>query len=506
MDRYWRKVGLADSKLWIKVHIDTDKMSHFSNSKVTTTIGDILRYSNDRPLHVTMVVQNMDSLPPWLPDLCDTIQGTSHRWASFSYQVVSGVAFESTVIPPLSLEPGLGSLEEIELRFGKYDGHTRHFNPCTLVDSISSAPNLCTVVIRDSFAPSSHFLSWPWAQITTLTLIGCHINDTASFHDILQQARSLHTLDFDANMRREISPMTLPTVRRFGIGIGRYCDLFTVPRLEHLQVAIAISTNDRLISGIHRMVQRSNVSLKGITIREVNLGDVTVERFLRVVGSEVKELIIEGMVFDHLFHCIASEPHDFLPNLEILKIRSEDPTRSSRGFLGWPNIPCELSPPLEAVVSAARSEEKLKTLELELLRDPSESSCGISDDSAVRGQIEDLERNGISVHIKHLDIPRELKGLALDRLGKLLESTVGLFSNTALGLHENMPVVDNLFRIVEKYIQEGRMSRETVARTPMLRAAMTTYAYRNTGAPRDSEFNTRERAKVLMRRLNEIAR
>ncbi|KAL0564259.1 hypothetical protein V5O48_017795, partial [Marasmius crinis-equi] len=462
MDRSWRTVALADPFLWTQLHIDVDKIARVSKSRVVETLKSILRLSEPQPLHVTLIFRNLDE-PSWLLNLCNTIQGSSHRWASFNYQVPSGFSFESTMIPPLSFASGFASLEQLELHFGMWDGQSRKFNKWNLVESIQSAPSLRTVIIRDSIAPSGRFLAWPWAQITTLRFIRCRIHDSESFRDTLQQARALHTLDLDLSMQTNINPITLPSVRRFGVGTGEYCDLFTVPHLDHLEVALSMTRDDRLISRIFGMIQRSNVHLKGITVREVNLGDVTVERFLRAVGQEVKELILAGMVFDHLFDCIASEPHDFLPNLEILKIYGEDPTRASRERSGcWPHIPCELSPPLEAVVSAVQSRERLKTLELELLRGPSESSRGTSDDSTVRGKIEDLEGIGISVHTKHLDIPRELKGPALDRLGLVLKSKAGQFAHPEGGLHENMPVIDNLFRIVEKEVHEGRVTREDI--------------------------------------------
>ncbi|KAL0579658.1 hypothetical protein V5O48_002354 [Marasmius crinis-equi] len=510
---YWRSVILSDPLLWTHLDIDMDEMPPGLASRSTNILQNVLHFTDPHPLYVRLSAQNLENvrdLPVW-QGVCDVLRGSSHRWASLSYNT-------PPEIPPTlwhSNERGFELLEELTLTTLRPDWYRLPANEIpllrALIESFASAPKLTQATIH-GFGVSSAYLVWPWTQITVLRLMNCRIDDVTSLHQVLQGAQNLRSLFFDiseVSSTQSMPTVVLSSVYTFGVGHSRrFLEAFTLPRLNHLDVPIPLSREDRL-SSLISLVYRSNVQLQSITVREVALGDVVMEEFLRAVGSEVTELTIGGFLFDYVFDCMTTMSGDLLPKLEVLRIRSDRtgvPEPDVGVFFTPENVPWEISPPLGAVAKLAGSRDKLKVLELEVVVNTAQvPGASLDITGQARQDLESLRRDGLTITTYCLD-GSQLVGPTLERVGKFLEHDLYLFLTQAEDMIGKVaPIVDNTFRIVEGFLQEDRLNRDSLTMIPSLRAAMMIYAYRS---PRalvvEPKLNTRERAKAMMRRLSEL--
>ncbi|KAL0579663.1 hypothetical protein V5O48_002363 [Marasmius crinis-equi] len=503
--RRWREIARNDLLLWTEIPINvTSKVAQMPAWKriralenvLPLTISDETRFQ-PLPLRVTVNVPNYFDPQPDIQGLCDVLRTSSDRWVALRYSLNE----VSPAIHPLST--GFASLEELVL-----DAHlSSHVglpaNIESFIESVgSSASKLKKVTISGYFAHLDRFTCWPWEQITVLRLINCTIKEVELLRSFLKRSsESLHTLVIKIGHLASSSrmpPVTLPRVRTLNVrSRGRtWCmEGLTAPSLECLELDVPKDSTEEWLSTVIRMVQRSGCGassrLQTITLRGVTLADVIVETFLRVCGSTVRELTIMGMVLGaRLFECIASPPDgvEFLPRLEVLRIRSESRDQQFS--------PLELLPTLRALERAVRT-RPMKELELEVYSDSPEE----------RAVAEQLSRGGCLVKAYYAH------GFSPD--GRTRLNNVGRMFGWAMKanhLHMDytapesiMPVIDELLRVVETYLQEDWVDKEAVKKIPELHNFLSGFAYGKPGLPREAEFNTRGRAKAVLRRLNEIA-
>ncbi|KAL0579664.1 hypothetical protein V5O48_002364 [Marasmius crinis-equi] len=497
--RRWRRVALDDTSLWTDIRIGYEQITEIPALKSLGILENIIRLAGSQPLHI-----ELDFLRG--QHLRDVIQASCDRWASlFCYN--SGEALVEQPYPDFT-QTSFASLEELRFLFlDLHDGVSN--SERSLIESISSASKLKKITMTECniSALDDLVIAWHWSNITDLRLIGCDFSKPNTFSTILQQARCLHTLALDISRlpRSSSSVCTLPSVRVLNVGDNLWGhEALTLPHLEHLEIEISLKSEEDWISSVIELVKRSNTQLKEVTIRKLGVVDVRVARFLLTTGSNLKKLTITGMVFDHLFDCMSSMPNEFLPKLETLKIRAgsvhDDPMDRND------QSPWELSPPLDVLAKSLRSREMLKALDMEVfVNTPKVFGAGLDIGEALR-DILILREEGLSITIHELDGAHFL-GPTLQRLGQLLERE--LLSNDLRPeerqVIEKQVLFDNIFRVLESFLQKGQLSKESLATIPALRAALTFYAYREFGDTRDTTSTMRERAKKIVGQLDEMA-
>ncbi|KAL0562718.1 hypothetical protein V5O48_019363, partial [Marasmius crinis-equi] len=148
----------------------------------------------------------------------------------------------------------------------------------------------------------------------------------------------------------------LPELRSLILDESDVLPKIIAPRLETLEVL----AHREVLHEVAQAVERSSCKLKSITISEIQLLDVTVERFLTAVGGDVTQLALSGLLTDHLFDVIARPSHYFLPTLESLTIKRsfEQPQGSHtyrEVFANGRELAHNFSPPLEPLLAAVRA-------------------------------------------------------------------------------------------------------------------------------------------------------
>ncbi|KAK1233765.1 hypothetical protein PQX77_003064 [Marasmius sp. AFHP31] len=193
---------------------------------------------------------------------------------------------------------------------------------------------------------------------------------------------------------------------------------------------------------IMEMVDRSSCQLRSISISSIGLNEIVVENLLRIVGAQVTEITLEGHLSGYIFTRISDASDPLLPSLKHIKVVQEYPKCI---------VPCELYPPLPAVLDAAHSRQL--SLDLEVYLD--NPHAHMLDEMEIRRlRIEDGVQVGVTwmeslTWEEDVDILERLALFLGRRLGERLDGRDG-------EVLRNFPVIHEWLGTAEELINEDQ--------------------------------------------------
>ncbi|KAK1235764.1 hypothetical protein PQX77_000993 [Marasmius sp. AFHP31] len=428
-------------------------------------VQQALQRSKTRVLHVQITLSGRD-FRRWA-SLFDILRSSCHRWASFHYDANVGLGAPT---PPINVTGNhtrtFTALETVTLenlpRF-----HDRNYENF-LHSLVRHTPRLNEVFLIDNQPSRLDFiLRWPSNPLASLDLSGREEVTGDWLISVLRLCTNLQVLSAP-NLKLKSRPttyenITLPRLRILLAtnAMSFICSILTVPALVDLTWSI-----DRNFTDLREMIARSMCCLQRLSLKGAILLDVSIESLLADRGSNIIQLELEGHFFDHLFTCLASPLSSFLPSLQQLVIGES---------LASPST----------VVKAIRARARWGRLDRFKISIPSSLP-----EFAVLNELETIP---ITTDIRR--VPSQ-ESQHFRSVLRILGTKKGL--NQAL-LSENIQVLDNIFTIIEHYLPEmlGQHARIMEIHTMFL-----TCAY-NMPIP-DSEYNVKERAKIILGRLNEL--
>ncbi|KAL0571893.1 hypothetical protein V5O48_010067 [Marasmius crinis-equi] len=518
----WRQISIATPRLWVSVSLRLDVLENRTEEGSIAMLRCVLDRTAGLPLHVHIVTPTW-GIRGYFQTLVDITRAESHRWISLKYD--DNCMDSSSRAPVLypdekSLDQVPLSLRELELSFlynrNPHDGDIR------LYQSIAASPLLTKLVLNGIGEAQRYLSSLPWSRLRHLEILDENHTFSASWlRDVLSKCRSLETfVTYPCPWAGTPSPLRHETLRTLEFRpnevFGKYgsksdsvlgLSWLTLPALEHLVLA-DIDLESEMDSLI-RMAEQSHCRLRSLSIRGMLLTEVTISRFLRVVGGSLVKLSLQGQLFGHLLDCIAFD-EDFLPELEELDVRLDKRT--------------VISPPIATVIGAIRARtlhaasSALKRVDIELyvyghgeevLSSVGENSGphnwrGIQGSEPSQAALEALATDKLHVKVKRVqhEYYRETEGSQIRRFGRLLNSAVFRYRSpaTLVNLHENMPVLDAIFTIIEKRSQEvcveGQQTEQTLRRLAPLRYVLEQFVKKASQMPPD--YNLPLRAEKLL--------
>ncbi|KAJ8073288.1 hypothetical protein PM082_020160 [Marasmius tenuissimus] len=440
--RFWRQTALNEPNLWTDI---TFGLTELSQQRVTRCV-QLLNIGQERALGRLLRVQIhlpksglYYELSPW-EAFFHALQRLCARW--FSLEVISQDYVPLPTIFSLPTEeserPRLDCLEVLSLHIPIYAWKDRmDFND--ILTWIAAAPRVRSLTLEKvSDLPASLATQLNWAQLTFLNFSNCWLI-RGFFSEVAPKCIDLETfiLDDSGDTFDPALPVpTLPKLHTLQITNQSDCAYLTMPSLHTLSLPAA-DLDVFWVERIINMVDRSSCHLRSISIHRINLNDLDLETVLRTVGAQVVELTLKGQLFsDYLFTRIADTINPLLPKLKLIKIVQDEHPDTQ--------LPCELTPPLPAVLDAARS--RRVSLDLEVYPDNPDQWM------VNEAEISDLKlKNGIDVRVKWQD--RSVwEGHLLERLGTLMyRRLLGLSSE----ILRNFPIIYDWLNIVERLMNSS---------------------------------------------------
>ncbi|KAF9258211.1 hypothetical protein L218DRAFT_742440 [Marasmius fiardii PR-910] len=533
--RAWRKVAHATPSLWTTINIDTSHLTSPLHG-YTHMLHKILKNSQDHHLDVKITINPMS--PPNGIQIAqisfNTLHDERHRWRSLSLHLPSPQIMKTfrplyeiptssnRRLPPLR---DYEVLESVDLSFVDSDR-----DRLLLLPLQRSTPVLKKAVLR-TFESLSYPSSLPYRQMTHLdiaisgrggwpaaagehqllsALVQCTRLQTLvirtgdricpdkpfDFHPVPLRIESLQTFEMyllpKSTTTNSTDSNTRPDEQQ------SLTSRLELPNLQTLVLhGIQWNTNDDLTSLIHMLNRSSSPNLHTLTITEISMSDVTIERLLRspAVERTVEKVSLKGHLVGYLFDRIAID-QKLLPELKELHL-----------YLGcFGDV--SLTPPIRKILNSVRLRTKeLKKVDLEVY-------WHSRDDETVR-QLRELENvcvrrlecgGGGGLVTSREDDKSGLRQevLAVRQLGGILkEMVVGYQQRPGITvLIENMPAVNCLFTDLEILLQ---LTVFTDAELMWVGEAQYTLLAIGSGimrVPRNEEFGIVERAKRLAKRLN----
>ncbi|ESK93875.1 hypothetical protein Moror_13014 [Moniliophthora roreri MCA 2997] len=470
--------------------IDLQGSTH--QSRYESMLRVALERTRNQPLHIYIFHSDSASFSQCQP-LYKLLLQHCDRWVSLKLRTFIDIGFSGTLIDIPVLYPingqGFPSLQRIDIN---------HVDPTLpnglmFIKALELAPNLKSAVLCNVCFPRGEIPSFAWSQMTHLTLdcyseyeimailAGCSQLESLSLTDVYPQCE-----DDDDRQCYSIHPVTIHTLRTLRLStmrqVDQLCRFLTFPNLESLVITHFALWTSVDMHPVIEMVSRSAEHLKFISIENIDLMDITVERFLRNT-PRVSRLKLRGCSSSHVFDCIAKD-REFLPKLKHLTVRLKGSCLPS-------------PPPVSAVVQAVRA-RKLCSLHLEVWRE----ALDIRSVSKLR----DIQSRGTEIVLSQLiyigpKLAHEYspKISAIQDAGDIL----GYLTSTGGGhvecknLSENMPVIHDALVLLEKY--RNRLTANDIQSSAIL-PVLWNIARRNRllPIPRESEFHWRRRARRIL--------
>ncbi|KAL0570285.1 hypothetical protein V5O48_011675 [Marasmius crinis-equi] len=475
--RSWRSAALNASSLWINIRVDGKFVNRRRSDHAQQIIQFILARSRSRPLSV-----DLDMLGIGLSDALSVslvaLLHSSHRWSSLRYSHTPSLTpfepfqaiepFHTTIHPfsPLGQFPTL-----TKITFSNAPS-----SDCRYV--LRNAPHLERLALVDCRLLYHHiFLDLPFQWLRSLKVVGYTAGRNDWWPQLLRLTANLDKLVVGGDcwigfgwetlsetiVLSDLRTLVLNDYKR------RFLPNLHLPQLENIEIV----ASPQALSEVIRIVLRSSSRLKRVSVSGIELLDVTLEHFLRTIGSEVEELVLDGLVLNHLFDVISRPSDELLPRLEKITLRQSTKGRDKHDVYD-PRCPLELiqqvSLPLESFITAVRARmrpgptiSRLKAVDISLSR----SALDVQSASCLAG----------------------------------LEGLTSIIRNSNATLYqENLASIADLFTFVEKCI--AHTSVPYIQRSHV-RAAMVSFAYRRSDfTAKEQEFGIKERAKGIIEQLD----
>ncbi|KAL0578900.1 hypothetical protein V5O48_003091 [Marasmius crinis-equi] len=485
--------ALNTSPLWTKIHVDSRFLNRTRRDHVKSIIRFVLAQSRCQPLVVAL---NMADVSPSdvFNSFFHALLASSRQWSSLRYSHShSYTPFEHFKTTTHAFSPSERFPALTKIAFTSVPSMD-----CRYV--LRNAPNMERLELVDCgllFSPV--FRNLPLHRLRFLSIAGCAVDREGWWPNILRRVADLEELvvDRDCWVRLggedpSIDTIILSNLRTLVLNDGTRNILPNLipARLENIEVVASAGA----LSQISQIVRRSFCRPKRVSIFGIELLDVTVEGFLRTIGSDVEELTLDGLVLNHLFHVLAKPSPDFLPKLVKLTVRQSPKGRKNVDLRCSLQLAQQISLPLESLIAAVRARmhpgsfaNSLKAVDICLSRS--------AFDVQLAGSLSSLE--GLTSTIRYLDAGPVDYG----QLGNLLQHCASFYRDSHEILYqENIPSIVGLFTYVENCITCNSVTR---AQMRGVRAAMVSFAYRRSRfSAREREFDIKGRAKAICKRLD----
>ncbi|KAK1235547.1 hypothetical protein PQX77_001224 [Marasmius sp. AFHP31] len=412
--RFWRQTALNEPSLWTDITFDLAELSRagLETAQCVHLLNLGQKRASERLLAVQINLPDGDlrrELSHWQA-LFHALQPLCTRWVSLEVTSQADYTPLQTIFPLPMVEserPRLECLKILSLHIPIHAWKDRMDFNDILTWIATAAPRVRSLTLEKvSDLPASLTTQLNWAQLTFLQFSDCWlIRDF--FSEVAPKCINLKTfiLDDSGDTFDPTLPVPmLPKLHTLQITNQSDCAYLTMPSLHTLSLPAAdldVFWVERLI----KMVERSSCHLRSISIHRINLNDLDSETVLRTVGAQVTELTLKGQMFsNYLFTRIADTTDPLLPKLKLIKVVQDEHPDTQ--------LPCELIPPLPAVLNAARS--RRVSLDLEVY--PDNPDKWMLNES----EMDDLKiKVGVDIRVKW-QARTVWEGHLLERLGTLM--------------------------------------------------------------------------------------
>uniref|UniRef100_A0A0W0F449 Uncharacterized protein n=1 Tax=Moniliophthora roreri TaxID=221103 RepID=A0A0W0F449_MONRR len=449
--RFWRNVALSEPRLWASIRVDFRPWSEAEAENIHQMLSNSLERSSGQPLYIHMHQSYGSTGPSALP-IYLALTRSIESWYSLRLSgCVSQTAFGAVDHVP-SKGTILSSLRELHLDFQNYRGDTSfkdHPIVRILFQGRRHTPGLHTIsfsAIEHIYLSNECLQSLGWRQLEELRVDNRTLHAEPRVLALLKECANLEVLSIPLRLSLARLPPSYNKLRMAylrslklrmracTIADVSICSYLVLPALEWLDVEFVRIEAGHMFDSIIGMVERSQCSLKHLSVESLALMDASVERLIRL-APKCTSLSLQGCVFSHLFNVITCDD-TFLPRLQHLGIRSSA---------------TNIRAPLGVVLSAIRARSStLQSVELEL--------CTESEDFESRDELAMFGRLGITMYVQEyspephryeLDLFRTLGNLAhsWSKYGSLaaVDSTgQRIMTENAKTLHEALELVDHL--------------------------------------------------------------